>query len=141
MKGTVIAFGCLMVWSLAKACLAADWVSLGEGGGSQFQIAVDLDSIRKNGARVTVVEKFTYRTPARYTQGRLIYAITSNQAYDCENRKTLLLSGAAYSDADATVAIGTTRYTDDPSNYSSVIENSVEERVLNMVCTWPEEVR
>ena len=124
----------LLAWALCTPSFAGQWLPLGEGGDGQFQVAVDLDSIQKNGSHVTVLEKFTYRTPAKYTGGRLIHAIKSNQSYDCEQRKTLLLTGFAYSDAEATVAIETIRYTDHPSNYSAVLQSSVEERVLNLVC-------
>ena len=124
----------LLASVMALPTLAANWVPLGEGGNGQFQVAVDLDSIQKSGSHLLVLEKFTYRTPAKYTGGRLIYAIKSNQSYDCEQRKTLLLNGFAYSDLDATVAIETIRYTDHPSNYSAVLKNSVEERVLNLIC-------
>ena len=44
------------------------------------------------------------------------------------------MTGFAYSDTDATLAIETIRYTDHPSNYSAVLQSSVEERVLNLVC-------
>lgn len=141
MNRRAIALACLVAWSPARACLAADWVSLGEGGGGQFQIAVDLDSVRRSGTRVTVLEKFTYRTPARYTQGRLIYAIKSNQSYDCEKKKTLLLNGFAYSDVDAKIPISNIRYTDNPSNYSPIKQKSIEERVLNMVCAEHAELK
>ena len=124
----------LMTTIMSSPCLATNWVPLGEGGNGQFLVSIDLDSIQKSGSHVTVLEKFSYRTPAKYTGGRLIYAIKSNQSYDCEQRKTLLLNGLAYSDLDATVVIETIRYTDHPSNYSAVLKSSVEERVLDLVC-------
>lgn len=124
----------LLASVMATPTLAANWVPLGEGGNGQFQVAVDLDSIQKSGSHLSVLEKFTYRTPAKYTGGRLIYAIKSNQSYDCEQRKTLLLNGFAYSDLNATVAIEAIRYTDHPGNYYAVAKSSVEERILNLVC-------
>lgn len=124
----------LMACVLSTPSFAAQWLPLGEGGDGQFQVAVNLDSIQRSGSHVTVLEKFTYRTPVKYTGGRLIHAIKSNQSYDCGQHKTLLLTGFAYSDAEATVAIETIRYTDHPSNYSAVQKSSVEERVLNLVC-------
>ena len=124
----------LMAAVMSMPAQAGNWVPLGEGGDGQFQVFVDLDSIQKKGSHVTVLEKFAYRTPVKYTGGRLIYAIKSNQSYDCEQRKTLLLHSFAYSDADATVAIESIRYTDNPSNYYAVSSKSFEERVLNLVC-------
>jgi hypothetical protein len=109
----------LMAAVISMAAQAGNWVPLGEGGDGQFQVFVDLDSIQKKGSHVTVLEKFAYRTPVKYTGGRLIYAIKSNQSYDCEQRKPLLLHSIANSDAEATKAIESIRYTDTPTTTRS----------------------
>lgn len=132
MKRSLVAL--LMASAVSTPGVASNWVPLGEGGDGQFQVFVDLDSVQNNGSRFTVLEKFSYRTPVKYTGGRWIYAIKSNQSYDCEQRKTLLLHSFAYSDAEATKAIESIRYTDNPSNYYAVSAKSFEERVLNLVC-------
>jgi hypothetical protein len=124
----------LMAAVMSMPALASNWVPLGDGGDGQFLVFVDLDSIQKKGSHVTVLEKFAYRTPVKYTGGRLIYAIKSNQSYECEQRKTLLLHSFAYSDAEATKAIESIRYTDNPSHYYPVSTTSFEERVLNLIC-------
>lgn len=47
----------------------------------------------------------------------------------------LLLHGFAYGNAQATVALDTIHYNDRPSNYSTVTPSSVEERILDRVCS------
>lgn len=114
---------------------ASQWVAFGEGGEGQFAIAIDLDSIQRQGSRVTVWERFSYNQPVKHTGGRFIHVIKSHQSYDCDRRSTLLLHGFAYGDVNATVALDTIRYSDRPSNYSAVATRSVEERILDQVCS------
>lgn len=113
---------------------ASNWVELGEGGDGQFRIAVDLESVQQHGAYRTVEERFTYRRPAHYTGGRLIYAVTAHRSYDCQQRAALLLRGWAYSDVAATVPIATIHYTHSPANYAAVAAHSVEDTIFNRVC-------
>lgn len=114
---------------------ASQWVAFGEGGEGQFAIAIDLDSIQRQGSRVTVWERFSYNQPVKHTGGRFIHVIKSHQSYDCDHRSTLLLHGFAYGDVNATVALDTIRYSDRASNYSAVAASSVEERILDRVCS------
>lgn len=127
-------FGMALLSALSVPSFASNWVSVGEGGNGQFLISVDLDSLQEKGPYRTVVEKFSYLRPAKYTGGRLIYAIKSYQSYNCQQRSTLLLHGFAYSDVAATAAIATINYTNIPANYAVVAPNSVEDKIFNLVC-------
>ena len=124
-----------MLFFVSTPDWASQWLSFGEGGNGQFSISIDLDSIQRKGSHITVWERFTYNKPVKHTGGRFIHVIKSHQSYDSDQRSTLLLHGFAYADANSTVALDTINYSDRPSNYSTVTPSSIEERILNLVCS------
>ena len=127
--------GCLVGALSTTPSIASQWVAFGDEGDGQFHLAIDADSIEKEGSRAFVMEKLTYTRPAPHRGGRQIHVIKSQRIFDCAQRSTLLSNGLAYGDPDATLAIDRVSYSDRPSNYEKVVPGSAEERVFNAVCT------
>ena len=126
--------GVALFFALSMPGWASDWLALGPGGDGMFQIYLDRDSLRRSGSKTQAVEKYVYQIPVQHTGGRLIQAITARTAYDCVRRTKLVLQGAAFSDAAATVAIDALQRGDRPSSYTQVIPDSFEDTAFKAVC-------
>ena len=118
--------------ALLSTAAAADWTAVGSPN-EIYSAYADRDSIRRHGSVASMHGLFDFRRQDFTPEGRGLYSTAVLKEYDCEGRRTRLMSAIDFSGAMGEGAMVSTSNT--PGRWEALVAGGIDDAFWQIACS------